>query len=254
MAHSPADVEDLRPAGSKRSSKREFILNVFLRHEGHLSADDLVELIRREDSPHQPRHRLPRPAVDGRGGHRPQGRFRRRPFPLRTLLPSPAPLPPDLPDLQPLVGVPQLGHRGAPRGDRRRAEFLRASERVADLRDLRGVPDRPAAGERRRHDRAAVRARRHAHRDRHRAQRPRVLLARGPCGARCARAHGVPQAGGGRARAPGYARGALPASHRPGCDARVAADLPLLQGGGATGSSRPAPSRWPAAWTTSRRS
>ncbi len=50
MAHSPADVEDLRPAGSKRSSKREFILNVFLRHEGHLSADDLVELIRREDS------------------------------------------------------------------------------------------------------------------------------------------------------------------------------------------------------------
>jgi Fur family transcriptional regulator, ferric uptake regulator len=50
MTHSPADVEDLRPAGSKRSSKREFILNVFLRHEGHLSADDLVELIRREDS------------------------------------------------------------------------------------------------------------------------------------------------------------------------------------------------------------
>jgi Fur family transcriptional regulator, ferric uptake regulator len=50
MAHSPADVEELRPAGSKRSSKREFILDVFLRHEGHLSADDLVELIRREDS------------------------------------------------------------------------------------------------------------------------------------------------------------------------------------------------------------
>jgi Fur family ferric uptake transcriptional regulator len=50
MAHSPADVEELRPAGSKRSSKRDFILDVFLRHEGHLSADDLVELIRREDS------------------------------------------------------------------------------------------------------------------------------------------------------------------------------------------------------------
>lgn len=49
MTHSPADVELLRPAGSKRSSKRELILNVFLRAEGHLSADDLVELIRRED-------------------------------------------------------------------------------------------------------------------------------------------------------------------------------------------------------------
>ncbi len=49
MTHIPADVDDLRPAGSKRSSKRERILNVFLRSEGHLSADDLVELIRRED-------------------------------------------------------------------------------------------------------------------------------------------------------------------------------------------------------------
>jgi len=43
------DLHDLRPAGGKRSSKRELILNVFLRQEGHLSADDLVDLIRRED-------------------------------------------------------------------------------------------------------------------------------------------------------------------------------------------------------------
>ncbi|MGE5361250.1 MAG: transcriptional repressor, partial [Bacteroidales bacterium] len=35
--------------GGKRSSKRELILNVFLRQEGHLSADDLVDLIRQED-------------------------------------------------------------------------------------------------------------------------------------------------------------------------------------------------------------
>jgi Fur family ferric uptake transcriptional regulator len=49
MAHPPADLERLRPAGSKRSSKRESILNVFLRHEGHLSADDLYDLIHRED-------------------------------------------------------------------------------------------------------------------------------------------------------------------------------------------------------------
>ncbi len=43
------DLDDLRPAGSKRSGKRELILNVFLRQEGHLSAEDLVDLIRRED-------------------------------------------------------------------------------------------------------------------------------------------------------------------------------------------------------------
>src|SRR5829696_370635 len=42
-------LESLRPAGSKRSSKRDFIVNVFLRQEGHITADDLVDLIRRED-------------------------------------------------------------------------------------------------------------------------------------------------------------------------------------------------------------
>jgi Fur family transcriptional regulator, ferric uptake regulator len=45
-----AYLESLRPAGSKRSSKRDLIVNVFLRQEGHLTADDLVELIRREES------------------------------------------------------------------------------------------------------------------------------------------------------------------------------------------------------------
>ena len=44
------DVSSLAPPGGKRSSKRERILGVFLKHEGHLSADDLVDLIRREDS------------------------------------------------------------------------------------------------------------------------------------------------------------------------------------------------------------
>ena len=42
-------IESLRPAGSKRSGKRDLIVNVFLRQQGHLTADDLVELIRRED-------------------------------------------------------------------------------------------------------------------------------------------------------------------------------------------------------------
>ncbi len=49
MAHALTDLESLRPAGGKRSSKRESILDVFLRHEGHLSADDLFDLVRRED-------------------------------------------------------------------------------------------------------------------------------------------------------------------------------------------------------------
>ena len=37
----------LRPAGGKRSSKRDRILDVFLRQQGHLSADDLYDLVRR---------------------------------------------------------------------------------------------------------------------------------------------------------------------------------------------------------------
>jgi Fur family ferric uptake transcriptional regulator len=44
-----AFLESLRPAGSKRSSKRDLIVNVFLRQQGHLTADDLFDLIRRND-------------------------------------------------------------------------------------------------------------------------------------------------------------------------------------------------------------
>ncbi len=51
------EVSRLRPAGGKRSSKRERILSVFLSHEGHLSADDLVDLIRQSD------HRISRATV-----------------------------------------------------------------------------------------------------------------------------------------------------------------------------------------------
>ena len=64
--------------------------------------------------------------------------------------------------------------------DRGGAQFRRDADRRADLRHLRGVPDRQEdAADRRRDDRARVRARRAAHGDRHRAQRPRVLHARG---------------------------------------------------------------------------
>ena len=51
------DLDQLRPAGTKRSSKRDQIVNTFLRQEGHLSADDLVDLIKRED------HRISRATV-----------------------------------------------------------------------------------------------------------------------------------------------------------------------------------------------
>ncbi|MSO29475.1 MAG: hypothetical protein EXQ48_00845 [Acidobacteria bacterium] len=51
------DLTTLKPEGGKRSSKREQIVNVFLRQEGHLSADDLVDLIRRDD------HRISRATV-----------------------------------------------------------------------------------------------------------------------------------------------------------------------------------------------
>jgi Fur family transcriptional regulator, ferric uptake regulator len=42
------DLASLGPAGGKRSSKRDQILHVFLRQQGHLSADELFELVRRE--------------------------------------------------------------------------------------------------------------------------------------------------------------------------------------------------------------
>src|SRR5207244_6417655 len=47
--NAPLDFSGLRPAGGKRSSKRDRILNIFLRQKGHLSADDLCDLVRRED-------------------------------------------------------------------------------------------------------------------------------------------------------------------------------------------------------------
>jgi Fur family ferric uptake transcriptional regulator len=49
MVQELPDLRALKPEGGKRSSKRALILDVFLRQEGHLSADDLVDLIRRED-------------------------------------------------------------------------------------------------------------------------------------------------------------------------------------------------------------
>ncbi len=42
-------LERLRSTGGKRSTKRDLIVSVFLRQDGHLSADDLFDLMRQED-------------------------------------------------------------------------------------------------------------------------------------------------------------------------------------------------------------
>ena len=48
MNRSLPDLAVLRPAGGKRSSKRDRVVQVFLRQEGHVSADDLFDRVRRE--------------------------------------------------------------------------------------------------------------------------------------------------------------------------------------------------------------
>src|SRR5262244_3760593 len=46
MARPLPDISGLRPAGSKRSTKRDQILGTFLEQEGHVSADDLFSVVR----------------------------------------------------------------------------------------------------------------------------------------------------------------------------------------------------------------
>ncbi len=48
MHREALDLSRLRPAGGKHSSKRDQILRIFLQQEGHLSADDLFDLVRRQ--------------------------------------------------------------------------------------------------------------------------------------------------------------------------------------------------------------
>src|SRR5688572_16578947 len=47
---SPAEFVDThRPAGGRRSTKRDLIVDLFLRQSGHLGADELVALVQRTD-------------------------------------------------------------------------------------------------------------------------------------------------------------------------------------------------------------
>src|SRR3977135_3631246 len=48
MQRAALDLSRLRPTGGKHSSKRDQILRIFLQQEGHLSADDLFDLVRRQ--------------------------------------------------------------------------------------------------------------------------------------------------------------------------------------------------------------
>ena len=43
------DLSGLRPAGGKRSGKRDRILEIFLRQKGHVTADELYGLVRVEE-------------------------------------------------------------------------------------------------------------------------------------------------------------------------------------------------------------
>jgi Fur family ferric uptake transcriptional regulator len=44
------ELSGLRPAGGKRSSTRDRILDIFLRQKGHVTADELYDLVRQEDA------------------------------------------------------------------------------------------------------------------------------------------------------------------------------------------------------------
>ena len=81
-------VDRHRPAGGRRSGKRDFIVHFFLRQTGHLSADELVADPRGRRT-RQPRDDLSHPPVDGRGGHRPPRGFWRRTIPLRAFVSPP---------------------------------------------------------------------------------------------------------------------------------------------------------------------
>src|SRR5712691_3321778 len=48
MQRDALDLSRLRPPGGKHSTKRDQILRIFLAQEGHLSADDLFDLVRRQ--------------------------------------------------------------------------------------------------------------------------------------------------------------------------------------------------------------
>ena len=225
------DLTRLKPAGGKRSSKREQIVNVFLRQEGHLSADDLVDLIRREDQ------RISRATVYrtlqwmmdagiarkvdfGEGRFRFEHSYRQpRHFHLicKTCHRSFEFLSSDIEGLIEDVAA---------------ARSFSASQSVVQIygtcEECRTGRQSTMIG---RPQGSAVCARRAAHCDRYRAQRPRVLQ---PCGAahpRRSRAEGIRGSRQGREGTSQQARDAIrrTASARP--PARIETDVSVFQRG-----------------------
>ena len=141
MARPLPDLSRLRPAGGKHSIKRDRILSTFLRQEGHSSADDLFDLVRRQDAG------IGR-ATDVRTlqwmveAGCAQGGFRRR---ARALSPHAAPARFHLICAVPrVIRVSQLGRRGHGR-NRGGAQFHRHADARPDSRRVRGVPVRADA-------------------------------------------------------------------------------------------------------------
>ncbi len=210
MQSTSAYVDSLRPAGSKRSSKRDFIVDVFLRQDGHISADDLVEIIRREDA------RISRATVYrtlqwmveagiarkvdfGEGRYRFEHSYRHpRHFHLicKSCNSSSEFLSSDIEAL--------IEEVASARGFSARQSVVQIYGTCEACRT--GRPATAAGGQ----PEAAVRPRRPPHRHRHRAQRPRLLHPRRQDHPRPAGAVDLPQAVRGGSRSPRPARRPLP--------------------------------------------
>ena len=202
------------PPAASAPSKRDLIVNVFLRQEGHLSADDLVDLIRREDQriSRATVYRTLQWMVDAGIARKVdfgEGRFRfehsyRHPRHFHLICKT----------CNQLVRVPQLGHRGAASRKWRR----RATSRRARACCRSTAPAKPAGpGGRRRRPKAAPPS--------CCSRATRCASPSPPSAAACefytraaritqgrARPHGVPEARRGGEGAPRHARGALHAS------------------------------------------
>ena len=188
MEPTSAYLDSLRPAGSKRSGKRDLIVNVFLRQEGHLTADDLYDLIRREDQKisratvyrtlqWMEEAGIARKVDFGEGRFRFEHSYRHpRHFHLicKTCNQTFEFLSSDIEAL--------LEEVAAARNFTPRQSILQIHGTCEIL------PHRACAGGGRRHHRAPVRARRAAHRHCHRAERPGVLFPRRADDQGCARA------------------------------------------------------------------
>ncbi len=227
-----AFVESLRPAGSKRSGKRDFIVNVFLRQEGHLTADDLVDLIRREDQriSRATIYRTLQWMVDAGIARKVdfgEGRFRfehsyRHPRHFHLIcktcnrsfefLSS---------DIEALIEEVSAARNFTPRQSVlqihgtceacRTGIPVESEDGTTELLFARDALRIAIATERSGLEFYTRAARHHQG---------------------CARPARVPEAGRGREGAPRHARGALPRAPAAGSAARVAADVPLLQGRG----------------------